>query len=205
MEPDIHKDSNMTVTMICMGLEYAKKMLAARSLTMPLHIVFQADNTCQENKNNVVITFCALLVALGLFKSVTMHFHRVGHTHGPVDQRFSVLASVVAINKVLQTISDFVAAVVRGMKGAHRRDLFCDVCTGSYDWQNWLWCHLGIATPGLTPNPWSGELHTNHAWKLCRRCDLPDMDQPHGHQWVCKEMTPSCPKDEHDVVLLLKA
>lgn len=51
-----------------------------------LHI--QVDNTCKDNKNNVVMAFCALLVRFGLFEDVEVHFLLVGHTHIDLDGTF---------------------------------------------------------------------------------------------------------------------
>ncbi len=198
MEPDVPKDSNMQL-----ALQLAYHALLKRGLSMPLHLVFQADNTCRETKNNPFLMFCAWLVATGVFKSVSIHFHRKGHTHGPIDQRFSVLATVIALNKVLQTIVCFVNAILKGMRAAKNRQLMCFVCHGTYDFQNWLWTNLGISTPGITPNPFNNDLHTNHCWRVVRRCDLPSMDQANAELWQPIELAPDA-KNDNDAVVLFK-
>ena len=139
---------------------------------------------------------------LGVFKSVSVHFHRKGHTHGPIDQRFSVLATVVARQRILQTLSCFVDAILQFMRAARRRLLFCVVCRGTYDWQAWL-SSLGVGTPGITPNPWTNELHTNHCWRIMRRCDLPSQDQSHGEEWQPIELMPGG-AHENDAIVLFK-
>ena len=203
MEPDIQKDANMQVTMLCMALQWSSSMLAERGLTLPLHLVIQADNTCRETKNNCFLVFCAMLVTLGIFKSVSVHFHRMGHTHGPIDQRFSVVATAIARKKVLQTLPDFAEAILKGVAPARNRKLMVHVCNGTYNFAKWLWVGTGITTPGITPNPHTKELHTNHCWRCVQRQDLPTMEKARGAEWQPVELDQSLASEE-DAVLLLK-
>ena len=203
MEPDIPKDSNMQCTMLCLALSWAFKMLSERGLKVPLHLVIQADNTCRETKNNPFLLFCSLLVTWGIFKSVSVNFHRMGHTHGPIDQRFSVVALVVARRRILQTLTDFAHAITSGVHPAKGRVLIVHICPGTYNFQEWLWLGTGVTTPGITPNPWTRELHTNHSWRLVRRCDLPGLDKSHGEAWNPVELVRG-DAHQYDCVLLLK-
>ena len=58
-------DSNLTITVIVRSLvEFIK------SNFLPKVLYLQADNTCRENKNKYVLTFCAILVHLGIFDTV---------------------------------------------------------------------------------------------------------------------------------------
>ncbi len=65
MEPDIPKDSSMQITMLCLALNFARQMLTAKGIEMPLHLIVQADNTCRETKNNPFLTFVGLPVTWG--------------------------------------------------------------------------------------------------------------------------------------------
>jgi len=54
-----------------------------------LHI--QLDNTTGENKNKIMVAFCAWLVASGKVKHVRVFFLKVGHTHIIIDHIFGVV------------------------------------------------------------------------------------------------------------------
>ena len=158
--------------------------LAKKGLRLPLHLIIQEDNTCRETKNIPFMTFCGLLVTMGMFKSITVQFHRVGHTHGPIGQRFSIVATVISRQAVLEVMQDFADAILRGVAPAGNRILKVHICKRTYDFQNWFWMKLGISTPGTTPDPQTGELHTNHCWRFIRRYNLPGYDEAKGDQWV---------------------
>ena len=56
----------------------------------------------------------------------------------------------------------------KGMTPARNRALFPHLMDSTLDFQDWLTRNLGILTPGLTPNPWTGgaaynSLVENHA------------------------------------------
>ena len=110
MEPDIQMSSSAQCTLLSWALDIAEEMLKQRSLAMPDHLVVQADNTNKETKNSIVCTYGGMLTAAGRLKSVSNHFHRVGHTHGPIDQRFSILGKALQTATVLQTPKDFMEA-----------------------------------------------------------------------------------------------
>ncbi|CEM35139.1 unnamed protein product [Vitrella brassicaformis CCMP3155] len=58
----------------------------------PSQLKLQLDNTAAENKNKYVLGYCAILIILGVFESVELHFLIVGHTHGPKDGHHSILS-----------------------------------------------------------------------------------------------------------------
>ena len=59
---------------------------------MPKHIFLQMDN-CGENKNKYMTGYLTLLNQSGNFDTIQINFLIVGHTHGPIDQYFSVLTN----------------------------------------------------------------------------------------------------------------
>ena len=48
----------------------------------------------------------AILVGMGRFRACGMAFHKVGHTHNEVDQRFTLVRSALNRATVLQTPED---------------------------------------------------------------------------------------------------
>jgi hypothetical protein len=121
MDADIPKDASSQITAICEALDKTDAILKGRGLTLPAHLVCQADNTTRETKNASLMLFGAMLVAAGRFKSVSFHFHRCGHTHGPLDQRFSLLATALARGRTLQTPEDFLACIRQRVFPARNR------------------------------------------------------------------------------------
>ena len=59
-------DSNLTLTVIINVLTDF-----ARSNPLPEVLYLQMDNTSRENKNRFVLTFCAALMELQIFKKVS--------------------------------------------------------------------------------------------------------------------------------------
>jgi len=59
---------------------------------LPRILLLHMDNTCKENKNNLVIKYLAFLVHHNVFDEVRILFLLVGHTHSIIDQRFSVIS-----------------------------------------------------------------------------------------------------------------
>ena len=96
----------------------------------------------------------------------------------------------------------------KGMTPARNRALVLHLMDSTLDFQDWLTRNLGILTPGLTPNPWTGELHTTHSWRIMHRRDLAGYEKKFPEQWQIVELPPG--KDgrfevrDNDAVLLLK-
>lgn len=61
-------DSNLTLTVIVNVL-----VNFAKTNQFPEVLYLQMDNTCRENKNRFVLTFCAALVHLQIFKKVSSY------------------------------------------------------------------------------------------------------------------------------------
>ncbi len=72
----------------------------------------KADNCGREGKNSTMVWASAEAVCKNQMLSITHNFHRKGHTHGPLDQRFAVLASSLSSQRVLQTPEDCCGAVL---------------------------------------------------------------------------------------------
>ncbi len=202
MPPDLPKDSSTTCTCVCLALDECARILQDRNSKMPNHLVIQADNTCRENKNSTVIGLAAFLVSCGRFESVSVHYHRVGHTHGALDQRFSVLGSLLQRQQVPQDPTDFQDAIMNGLKPIRNRKLVVKQLHGAWNLRDWL-AGMGMQFSGLTPNPQGGERHTAHAWRVVQRRALDSYAK--SSEWQVREipeMDYRCEPD--DPVLLAK-
>jgi len=76
---DVSKSSSTTIDLIAHLLTILANTCGVDVSQCHLHI--QLDNTSSTNKNNYVLQFIALLCAVGLVKTFTASFLRVGHTH----------------------------------------------------------------------------------------------------------------------------
>ena len=94
----------MQCTLISRCLDLAEKMLAERGLSMPSHLIVNADNTARETKNGIVAKYASFLVSQGRLQMVDVLFFRVGHTHNLQDQRFSILRSILSKAPTLETL-----------------------------------------------------------------------------------------------------
>ena len=83
--PNLHNDGNLTITILQRILnEWEQKPNG-----LPPVLYLQLDNTCRENKNNLLMTYLHMLVKLKVFKKIKIGFLLVGHTHDQIDQMFS--------------------------------------------------------------------------------------------------------------------
>ena len=79
--PNIHND-DLTITII-------HDVLSHWSGNLPEVLYLQLDNTCHENKNQVVFGYLNMLVELRIVQKVKIAFLLVGHTHDHIDQMFN--------------------------------------------------------------------------------------------------------------------
>lgn len=67
---------------------------------LPEVCYIQLDNA-PDNKNKWMLTLCAILVAVGLFRKIKMGFLPTGHTHEDIDQLFSRIAEYLRSHNVI--------------------------------------------------------------------------------------------------------
>ena len=77
---DFKKDSNMEATLLTHTLDIAVEHLQRRGQKLPTHLHVQADKTSREMRTQITAKWGAVLVAKGLFRSVTFGYLPVGHT-----------------------------------------------------------------------------------------------------------------------------
>ena len=66
-----------------------------RGIPLPENLSLQLDNCPSENKSVAIYILFASLVGLGVFKTVTVNYLIVGHTHEDIDQIFSTLSRYI--------------------------------------------------------------------------------------------------------------
>ena len=83
------QDSNKTISILFDVLYHIQMKLGQ----LPKKLFIQTDNCGRDLKNQFVFTFYWTLVDLNIFEEIIVSHMPVGHTHGEVDQMFSVFAS----------------------------------------------------------------------------------------------------------------
>ena len=84
------QDSNKTVSILFNVLLTLKKDLGGK---LPRKLFIQSDNCGRDLKNQNVLAFYWILVDLDIFEEIIVSHLDVGHTHGEVDQIFSIIAT----------------------------------------------------------------------------------------------------------------
>ena len=144
-------DSNQVVTSL------AKVLGDVRSRKGSLHPVLriQADNCGRENKNKYMFAYCASLVALGYFREVRLSFLIVGHTHEDIDQRFSIISSVLK-RQDIDSMKEMLALIERG---ASYTEAFtsASLMEHIWDWKGYITAHLHSGS-----DAWKGIRQPHH-------------------------------------------
>ena len=140
----------------------------------------QADNTPREHKNQQLLIWSSWLIASRRLRSVDTQFFIVGHTHNICDQRFSVIAPILASAHVLQSPDEFLDRIAAKVKPTGGRDLHVEKLDVVYDWTEFFE-PLGINISGLVSTHDSPV--TNHSWRLVRRGDLEMYRKDPGQCW----------------------
>ena len=120
-DENLKKDADTSVQELSEALELAEAALFKKGKCLPAHLCIQMDNTPRENKNQLLLKWAASLASGKKFKSVSLHFLRVGHTHEDVDRRFKLIANELTRRRILQTPMQFLEAVQHAIKktGVH--------------------------------------------------------------------------------------
>jgi hypothetical protein len=161
-DENIQKDANATVQQLNEALDAVATLRQTQNF--PDHLVVQLDNTCRENKNNLIIRWAASLVGRGTFKTVSLHYLRKGHTHEDIDQRFKILSTLLSRATLLETPDDFRTLMTKSLPVPSGQSLRVVTMHPPYDW----WQYYG--NPAAFPYDVHG--HTGpsagHAFRLVR-------------------------------------
>ena len=162
-DADVKKDSNMQCSVLMQALDLAARELQRRGLPMPDNLSVKFDNTAREGKNQTIVKFLAWLVARNVFRSAQDSQCEKGHTHDSLDQRFSVVATILSRSIVLETPDDFIRQVRSLVDPAGKRQLIVDRLVSTWNWQGHFsgldFDVTGVAATASMPD-------TSH----CKRC-----------------------------------
>ena len=122
-DQDVKKSSDMELTVLSLVLGKTSSCLRDSGITMPEHLSLTYDNTAREGKNQHMAKWMAWLVSNGFFRSVQDGNGQVGHSHNKLDQRFSIVAAVLARQTCLQTPVDFMTVIQQHVHPAGGREL----------------------------------------------------------------------------------
>eukprot|EP00798_Chlamydomonas_sp_ICE-L_P018631 gene18631-biopygen27549 len=85
-------------------------MVLEREGRLPRYCFLQMDNAAKDNKNAFMFAYLSLLVELGWFEQVYVHFLPPGHTHSNLDQKYSVISQALK-NKDVFTLDHLITEV----------------------------------------------------------------------------------------------
>ena len=138
VEPDVKADSDLQQTLLARALDLAEDELRKRGKGMPWKVIFHSDNTSKEGRNSQLLLFATALVSSQRFAEVSLAMFRVGHTHNRLDQRFSVIGSLLARVKCLQTPEEYVSHLQEHYRSARGVPVLIEQVGDSYLWRNFF-------------------------------------------------------------------
>ena len=127
-------------------LDAVQRICTASGVPFPEHLVVQSDNTTAQAKNSETAQFLATLVGKYKFKTATLNFLIVGHTHEDIDLMFGILLAIVLRRLRFQTPDELVTNILLGMAAhiaARGEELLCEHITHVRDFKVWL-CPQGL-------------------------------------------------------------
>ncbi|CAJ1443835.1 unnamed protein product [Effrenium voratum] len=198
MNLDQKKDSNCQCTVLCgRAIDIAATLLQSRNMCLPSHWVIQADNTPREGRNQWLALWAGHMVASARAASISLCFYRVGHTHNEVDQRFSMLASIMNRANVIQTPQELKRLIESEHHQVKGREIFAEIMPSSFNFQSWL-SPMGVSLTGMV---YQEGLTVNHVFRVVRRGDL----QKHAGSEKWTVTAPAAAEvDDQDAILLTK-
>ena len=121
-----------------MALDKTFELLQAKGIEIPEHLSLTFDNTAREGKNQHKAKWMALLVSTGTFRSVQDGNGQVGRAHNKLDQRFSVVAGVLARQTLLQTPEDVLTVIQQHIHPTAGRELEDNQLEADWDWHEFF-------------------------------------------------------------------
>ena len=139
-DQEVEKDSSLELTILGLALSKTSELLQAKGIAVQEHLSLTYVNTAREGKSQHMAKWMAWLVSNGTFRSVQDGNGQVGHTHthNKLGQRFSVVASVLARQTVLQTPEGFLMVIRQYIHPGGRRMLEVQKVEAVWSWQEFF-------------------------------------------------------------------
>lgn len=172
---------------LCSTIESVRKICDENGQDMPEHLVIQTDNTVAQSKNSFSHLFMAFLVSRRLFKTVTMNYFMVGHTHEDIDQLFALVVKIILQKTTYETpteLLEYIVAHLRPKVEARGELVHARLLTAVRDFCAWLLpiqltLHNGFQNRGGIETAHSFTYKTGRQLSLSqkqmvvRECELP--------------------------------
>ena len=166
LEADVRGDSDCQQTLLSRALELAEEELRSCGKSMPTRLVFHNDNTSKEGRNSMLLQFAAVLVGTQRAEEVTIAMFKVGHTHNRLDQRFAVIAKLLARASSLETPADYISFLQEHYKPARNVKLVVEEVGGAHHWRMFF-DHLATHFAGMTGTQSTAD--AAHLFRIVRR------------------------------------
>ena len=137
MDQDIIKDSNLMITLLSRSIHKAFEHYDSKGWPRPACLRIHSDNAAGETKNQHVFRWCAALLNADIFAEVAVTQFRVGHSHGPPDERFAAVRTLLADAVELQEPTDFMKKV-QLLKPHPGRFVSVEKIDASFNWKSKL-------------------------------------------------------------------
>ena len=136
------------------------------------------------------------------FDAAECEYHKSGHSHVEIDQRFSVVATTISAAPTLEEPLEFQEWMLAHIHPRGGRTLHVEILDHTLDWTSWFMpLNLQVTGLGATKN----DPHANHVWRIVSRNVLAactgftsDAVQCNHSDWTSIE------PDNDDAILLVK-
>lgn len=167
-----------------------------QDIPMPDHLIVQSDNTTAQAKNSEVAQFLSTLVGRGKFRTATLNFLPVGHTHEDIDLLFGILLSTVLLRQRFQTPDELAMHLQIGLAPyatAKGEELNCEILTHIRDFLQWMApqgikLHNAFVTRAgiLAPHSFAYKTRADLFHKECQAVAAhPEFSVPHSTDVFC--------------------
>ena len=198
MDADMKHDANDNIDVVIRLLDQIFRTHGG----LPKGLHLQQDNTCRECKNQKVLKWAIKLVALGVFRWVSLNYLITGHTHEDLDATFGQLTVKLSMAEFDDDM-DVVEQLMRlsgglGIDAESRRASIAYKLDEAPEWEHW-WDEVGLQLNNLTGPS------APHVLRVCLRRDLGCTAENAAERGVAVQPLPGLIPHGDDVVLVVKA
>ena len=198
MDADMKHDSNNNIDVASRLLDQIYRTHGG----LPKGFHLQQDNTCRECKNQKVLKWAIKIVALGVFRWVSLNYLITGHTHEDLDATFGQLTVKLSMSEFDDDM-DVVEQLMRlsgglGIEAQSRRSSIAYKLDEAPEWEHW-WDEVGLRLNNLTGPS------APHVFRVCLRSDLGCTAENAAERGVAVQPLPGLIPHGDDVIIVVKA